>query len=312
MEEFNSDDYLQQRQKQSKIPHNFFQVKMLVVVLVLGAFFYVAWYAYDRLERVDDSMLPLITASSKIIKSKPEKPGGLVIANSDKDIYNDMSVASVKKVKKEKAIAPPVSPASKQVIVQTIEQELKITAEPKKEEPKTDFIVSSKLQPQSATIELTELDKELNTLDNVDKQVEVVTQSLLTAPSEVKLVELGTDEISTNASKVPHDQGQLVIKPEDVPVQTAEALLGESTLGSSQKAYTIRIAALRNEESAIAAWKSLRTTFAVLRNLGSEIYITNQDGRTVYYLHAGPVATKEQAEQICRAMQEHGRRCRVY
>lgn len=284
MSEFNSDDYLEQRQKQSKVTANFSQLKALLVLVVLAVFVYIAWYAYTSPGNVDDSSLPVIQASSEIIKSKPENPGGLVVANRDKAIFEGMSNVPAKKIKTEKTVTPPEANISKQVVAETIEKTLPVVKEPETvtASPNADFIVSkkaeeSKTSSTQAVEQTSELDKEL-------------------------------DDIQPNSVVEPVAPVESVTQP-TIVVEPAPATGGLKL----PKTYTVRIAALKTESAAIEAWKSLKATYRdVLGGLTSEIQVVEKDGKEVYYLHAGPITSQVQAEQICKSLQERGRRCRVY
>ncbi len=284
MSEFNSDDYLEQRQKQNKVTANFSQVKALLVLAVVGIFVYIAWYAYTSPGNVEDSSLPVIQASSEIVKSKPEDPGGLVVANRDKGIFEGMSNTPAKKVKIEKTVTPPEAPVSKQAVVEKIEKALPVAKEPEivAANPNPDFIVSKKAEepkpvPVQAVAETSELDKELD-----DIQPNPVTEPAATVETVAQPAPAIEPAPTTGVLKLP-------------------------------KIYTVRIAALKTEQATIEAWKSLKSTYKdVLGNLGSEVQIAEKDGKEVYYLHAGPISSQAQAEQICKSLQERGRRCRVY
>jgi cell division septation protein DedD len=297
MSEFNSDDYLQQRQQQNTVPANFGPVKILATVIVLIGFIYLAWYAYDASEELKDEELPLIAANKEIIKTKPENPGGLIVANRDKDIYDGMSGKNTKKEKKESPVIPPETPASKQAVAQTIEKELKTTEPQTTTEPHANFIVSDKAAESTSTVveqaktEPSELDQELN---NVEPTSTTTNESTTNANVEL--------QTKVAEATVPENPAPAVAEPVIQPAPQAV-----------NKTYTVRIAALKNEQAAIEAWKSLKATYySVLGDLGSEIQVVNNGIKTTYYLHAGPIATLEQAEQVCKALQAQGRRCRVY
>ena len=287
MTEFNSDDYLEQRQKQNKVIANFSQVKALLVLAVVGIFIYIAWYAYTSPGTVEDASLPVIQASAEIVKSKPENPGGLVVANRDKGIFEGMSNTPAKKVKTEKTVTPPEAPVSKQVVAEKIEKALPVVKEPETvaANPNPDFIVSKKAEePKPAPVQVVAETSEL------DKELEDIQPNPVTEPAAVAEV-VAQPTVQTEV------------------VQSAPASGGLKL----PKTYTIRIAALKNEQATIEAWKSLKSTYQdVLGNLSNEVVVAEKDGKEVYYLHAGPISSQAQAEQICKSLQERGRRCRVY
>jgi len=65
--------------------------KFLIVLVATAIFSYISWHAYStQVMTVDPKSLPIIHAK-KGIKSKPENPGGIEIANLDKGIYDYIS-----------------------------------------------------------------------------------------------------------------------------------------------------------------------------------------------------------------------------
>jgi hypothetical protein len=323
MSEFNSDDYLEQRQKQTKIIANFSQVKLLLILAVIGIFIYIAWYAYTSTDDIDDSSLPIIQANSEIIKTKPENPGGLVVANRDKSIYEGMSSAPAKKAKTEKTVTPPEAPASKQVVVEKIEKNLPVVSEKQdnvNSVPVQDFIVSKNeekqelpIQPEEASETHSEQVSEIVEPSVPDAQEKVLPP--VTSNAIVKADHVHEPEISELDKELDD------IKPNVNTKKTENIIQPDSKTGSELKSgglrlprtYTIRIAALKTEQATIEAWKSLKSNYNdLLGNLNSEVRVAEKDGKKIYYLHAGPVSSQLQAEQICKSLQEQGRRCRVY
>jgi hypothetical protein len=70
---------------------NSLEYKFLTVLIATAVFSYISWHAYStQVMTVDPNSLPIIYAK-KGIKSKPENPGGIEIANLDKGIYDYIS-----------------------------------------------------------------------------------------------------------------------------------------------------------------------------------------------------------------------------
>jgi hypothetical protein len=305
MSEFNSDDYLEQRQKKSKVVANFSQVKALLVLAVVGIFVYIAWYAYTSTGNVEDSSLPVIPASSEIIKSKPENPGGLVVANRDKGIFEGMSNIPAKKIKTEKPVTPPEAPVSKQVVVEKIEKTLPVVPEKEVVDnsvPVHDFIVSKNGEKSAPTTEPEIVPETIAVSSSTPSEVVAPEQTMVKAAPEPSELDSELDKELDN------------IKPNSVNVQKTENIVQPHSGGLKlPEIYTVRIAALKTEHATVEAWKSLKSTYSdLLGNLDSEVQISEKDGKEVYYLHAGPISSRARAEQICKSLQERGRRCRVY
>lgn len=289
MEDFNSDDYLEQRLKKSKPTYSFPKLKIAFVSIVIISFGLLGWYAYSKSGTIDDASLPLIEAKTSLIKSKPENPGGLVVANRDKDIFENMSNKKTKKAKVEKTITQPEAPASKESITKTVEKEIQsLPKVESKKEINPDFIVSK--DPAKA----------LTTEPNAEKENTVTESDNVNTPENKEHIIDDLDELDQELSKIDNKQ----------ETSTEQKELKSETVA---KNYSIRIAALKTESSAIEAWESLKSDYQnILGNLSREIIKTEKDGKTTFYLHAGPISTQEKAEQICKQLQDAGRRCRVY
>ena len=64
-------------------------VPLLFACVIVTGFALLSWYAYDMSSKpVPLSQLPVIKASSEPVKIKPENPGGMVVPNADKTVYN--------------------------------------------------------------------------------------------------------------------------------------------------------------------------------------------------------------------------------
>jgi hypothetical protein len=64
--------------------------KAIVLVGALAMFLFTLWYSYDVYVDTGQSDLPLISAPLSIV-TKPSNPGGMIVPDKDKDIYNSMS-----------------------------------------------------------------------------------------------------------------------------------------------------------------------------------------------------------------------------
>lgn len=339
MEEFNTDDYLAQRLKESE-NHNLLKKKQLLkpVLLLSGVAILVGgiWYFSSHVEEVAEDTLPLIHADYSNIKSKPQDPGGLVVAHRDKDIFDGMSNKKYKKPK-EQVRHKPEAAISKEQITQTLEKQID-NKEAKEEQ--SEFIVNKNTasvdkEPQASTTpseenqvsENTENNPPSNTsqdaLNNTPAPVDLNTQNAIAKP-EIATEHLNEKKqkaiVKEDASLPAEDDLDQLDKELSQIDQKSTTSTNDSTLTdtttkqpSQAKTYSVRIAALKTQESAIEAWKSLKSDYnEVLGGLFSEIHQVEKDGKTIYYLHAGPIASEQTAENICKTLRERGRRCRVY
>lgn len=85
-------------------------MSIAVVVLTVGGFVALAWYAYrSGTESVSPEEVPLIEATNGDMKEAPEDPGGMQFPNQDKTIYDAMS-GSAPKPAAERILPAPEEP----------------------------------------------------------------------------------------------------------------------------------------------------------------------------------------------------------
>lgn len=134
--------------------------KFILIPVAVLAFGSVAWYSYNyQINSIDEDSLPIIYAQDSA-KSKPDNPGGLVVENSDKDIFDHMSGKKVtnKNIKTTKASEEPLSKEEVANIVdKQIQSEEIEYASISKQEPKVDSI--KKLPANTPSIVLEKDDK---------------------------------------------------------------------------------------------------------------------------------------------------------
>ena len=83
---------------------------LLVSIAALASFGGVIYWAHEKdREAGGEGIVPLIRADEKPIKIKPDTPGGLVVPNQDKTVYDRVSPGSVQQGP-EKLLPPPPLP----------------------------------------------------------------------------------------------------------------------------------------------------------------------------------------------------------
>ena len=94
------------------------QAKYLILASVLISFFYFAWYAYTtQINNQNEADLPLILAP-KQVKFKPLDPGGLIVPNKDKHIYDHvLGKTTIKPIKTYKENEKPIDRADIPTII---------------------------------------------------------------------------------------------------------------------------------------------------------------------------------------------------
>lgn len=88
----------------SKQFSRFKKFKLIFVVICIAIFTGIAWYSYvSQVKNFNEDDLPLIKQTTQV-KFKPENPGGLVVPNTDKDIYDHISGKKSKSIVKTRSV----------------------------------------------------------------------------------------------------------------------------------------------------------------------------------------------------------------
>lgn len=78
------------------------------------------------------------------------------------------------------------------------------------------------------------------------------------------------------------------------------------------KKYNLRVAALTSPKVKDKAWNILINKYPNLRGFKPKVTTTNKNGKTVYFLEVGNIATKNKADKICRSIIAAGGKCKIY
>lgn len=86
-------------------------IPRLVVLVALGGFGLLAWYAYHSSGGSSvEGEVPLIEAEKSPVRSAPENPGGMEIPHQDKKVFEAVSGETPRQPEKEQIIATPEEP----------------------------------------------------------------------------------------------------------------------------------------------------------------------------------------------------------
>ncbi len=117
-------DYIKNTKSNTHIIENFSKYKIWVVILAILAFISLAWYSYNaQFRHIDEANLPIISAPGKV-KFKPGDPGGFIVANRDKEIYDHISGKKIKH-KKTRTTKPSEVPVEKKEVISLINKQIK-------------------------------------------------------------------------------------------------------------------------------------------------------------------------------------------
>ncbi|MFQ5534756.1 MAG: SPOR domain-containing protein [Sphingomonadales bacterium] len=113
------------------------------------------------------------------------------------------------------------------------------------------------------------------------------------------------------ASPAAYDEDEPPAAPPPLPEEPTARSEAVALLGDNN--YLVQLGAFRSQEAAERGWDRLSRRYpAVLGGFSSDIMIADLGARGIYYrLRAGPLATREDAEALCRDIKDRGQGCLV-
>lgn len=247
---------------------------LMVSLAALASFGGVVYWAHEQdLKSGGEGIIPLIRADDKPTKSKPDSPGGMVVPDQDKTVYDRISPGSVPSGP-EKLLPPPPIP---QIPPATPPQAMPTAAPP----PPAPAPVPA---PQSA-----------------DATPPVTPP--ITPPATAQATPPVTPP-STPPAVAP------VTPP--APTATAPAGQSIASLIDNISAYRIQLASVRSEEQAQATWARMQKGNAdVLSSLTMRAVKVDLGDRGIYYrVQAGPLDA-DGAQSACSKLKSRSIECFV-
>lgn len=95
---------------------------VIACIALVGA----CWYVYDFYKEKNDHEMLLITADHEEIKVEPVEPGGMVVDNMDKSVYEALDKPSENKQEAERVLLPSEEPVDRSTITQAAEPDLAV------------------------------------------------------------------------------------------------------------------------------------------------------------------------------------------
>lgn len=253
---------------------------LLVSVAALASFGGVIYWAHEKdMEAGGEGIVPLIRADQRPIKIKPDSPGGLVVPNQDKTVYDRISPGSVPQGP-EKLLPPPPEPRIPPPVPP------QALPSPAPTPPPDPAAASPSAAPPSAP--------------------PAVAGAPTTAPTDPASAPVPAAP-PADAAK-PADTAPAAA-PAAAPPQSAPNI---ATLIDTLSGHRIQLASVRNEEQAKATWARLQqsngdvlgqlTMRAVRADLG--------DRGTFYRVQAGPL-DEAGAQSACVTLRSRSVDCLV-
>ena len=148
-----SDDYLDDElfDEPTKKFSSFTIIAIILTIITLTG---ISWYMYDSYKEKSDNEMLLITAEEENIKVQPIEPGGMIVDNMDKTVYNaidDEKGPEFIESKVEVLLQPSEEPIDKSTIA-IIEEDDLVEIPPKKTAKKAVAKAEIKTSPKKTNI----------------------------------------------------------------------------------------------------------------------------------------------------------------
>jgi cell division septation protein DedD len=250
---------------------------LVVLTVVVGGG---AWYFYGQRLIGGNDAAPLIRADESPVKVRPDNPGGMVVPNRDKLVYDRMQ--GLENQPAERLLPPPEIPLAPPG-AQTAEKTLTVPAAPPPPAPEpaarpttAEVLAAKPPSPPPPALE-----------------AEVKNPLAAVKPEPPKAKPKAGKKAATPAAKA-------------TPPAKAETLMARTAQPPKAPAavYLVQLAAVRTPERAREEWARLQKKHKIL--LGSlSLSLTRADLGTkgvFYRLRAGPLATQSAARELCREL----------
>lgn len=243
-----------------------------VVVLTIGSFSVLAWYAYKFSSRpVDVEQLRLVKADDTSYKIKPENPGGMEVPYMDKTVYDSISSEKKTLPKVERILPSPEEPADLR-------------------KEKYNAVVEKAKQ------------------ESAPKEIEQKPEEVVKKPDEtVKKTSSFAAFFSSDEKPKPATGADLKHVPETN--KTRQEAIAVSQPVTSR--YRIQLGAYRTEKIAVDDWKRLQKKY-VTELASLHYYIERKDlgEKGIFYrLQAGPLESAASARLACKQLVEQKQGC---
>lgn len=262
-------------------------VIFFIAVLAIGGIIVLAWVLYQE-KTVGPEDTPIIRADKSPTKIKPQEPGGMVVANMDKTVYDKLSRNNDNSTKAEKLLPAPEEP------VNTIEL---LTAAPANPEGSIAGDQSIEIITNTSAAKIAETDATEETIDaseNMDTSIslnDAVTESSGDTMRPLTENDLQIVEIDKNSTPQPSY---------DLPQ-------------ANNSGYKVQLAAFKTEGDAVENWQKIQKAHTdLLGKLRHFIERKEIEGKgTFYRLQAGIINKESEARLLCKKLAEVNQGCFV-
>lgn len=255
----------------------------LIIVSVCGA---LGWYFYKSYNKKNYNEVVIVSADQDEIKAEPTDPGGMIVNNMDKDVYDTLD-SNQKKIAKAEVLLPP------------------------SEEP----INKKELLLSEMALDIKKPEEDLNKSDEqmpVEEKLPVPVAPVVVEP----VVENASPVVIETKTVDPIKQPEVIVaqQPEQYiqPITKKEVKTKPNFTKKSDKFFKVQIASFKSVIEAEREWKNMLKKYKILN--GFDYYIVSKEieGKGIFYrLQVGSFEKDSEAKKTCRQFKDLGINCFV-
>ncbi len=263
-------------------------ITLLAIFLVAAGLIATAWYIYNSYKNKNDDDIIVITADHDEIKVKPSDPGGMVVDNMDKAVYDTIDGSHKNETKIEIILPPSEEPIDKKSIIA--------------EDKSTSHHLSSEKQEIITAIKIDENENtaKINTSSSKEqsKPIKTTKPDTKKEPKIAKLIAI---------EKAAEEKIEEYIKP----TAKTQAKNKSSFIKKHETFYKVQVASFKSSNEAEKEWSNLSKRFPKLIGIHKH-YVTskNIEGKGIFHrLQVGPFDDENTAHAACKKFKESGVNC---
>jgi cell division septation protein DedD len=255
----------------------FSSVTVIIIALAITALAATSWYIYDSYKEKSDNEMLLITAEEENIKVQPIEPGGMIVDNMDKSVYDAISGEN-----NQKSLEPKV-----EVLLQPSEEPI----------DKSTILAEESVIEEDDLVEIPP--KKTHKKELIVKEEEIKT------PTKVIVDKSPTEKTIVRSS----ESDDVYIKPVSKKT-TAKPKFAKQT---DNNFYKVQLASFKSSSDAEQEWNNLLRKYSSLLK-DYKHYIVSKDitGKGLFYrLQVGPFKDKKSAKEACEEFKSKGMSCLI-
>lgn len=293
-----------------------FWLKWLVLLGVFGGFGFVVWYASVHKEELqsENGQLTLIESEKSSVKERAENPGGMEVANRDKQIFDLLEDPEVQQAEEDKfkeiCTAKGGDIVCNEALPKVAEIKKKESAEEASSgESQVDLAsgdigtMIEKLDPaaeESKKVVSAQAEKVAEKIEEVKKVVEKAVETQPTAVVQAQPKVVVPKETATAAEPVKE-------APKAVEEKKVEAVSSNASISKGD--YGVQLASYRGLAEAQNGSKIFTSKFKELKSLTMDVQKADVKGKTYYRLRYFGFENKTEAGNMCSKLKAKGQGC---